>query len=69
MAAGRPCEVIGSTPLPRGCGDVAFTAARLSIRDLAFRGPPVPLPPIDEFPAIGYLTEAEIGTAGRPWGG
>ena len=44
----------------RGCG--VYSSA-LSIRDLAFRGPPVPLPPIDEFPAIGYLTAAEIGTA------
>jgi hypothetical protein len=44
----------------RGCG--VYSSA-FSIRDLAFRGPPVPLPPIDEFPAIGYLTEAEIGTA------
>jgi hypothetical protein len=38
-------------------------SSALSIRDLAFRGSPVPLPPIDEFPGIGYLTAAEIGTA------
>jgi hypothetical protein len=44
----------------RACG---VNSSALAIRDLAFRGPPVPLPPIDEFPGIGYLTAAEIGTA------
>lgn len=44
----------------RDCG---VNSSALAIRDLAFRGPPVPLPPIDDFPGIGYLTAAEIGTA------
>lgn len=44
----------------RACG---VNSSALSVRDLAFRGPPVPLPPIVEFPGIGYLTAAEIGTA------
>lgn len=44
----------------RECG---VNSSALAIRDLAFRGPPVSLPPIDEFPAIGYLTSAEVGTA------
>lgn len=44
----------------RDCG--VYSSA-LPIRDLAFRGSPVSLPPIDEFPAIGYLSSAEIGTA------
>lgn len=43
--------------------DGGVSSSALSIRDLAFRGSPVPLPPIDDFPAIGYLTAAEIGTA------
>lgn len=44
----------------RDCG---VNSSALAIRDLAFRGPPVPLPPIDDFPGIGYLTAAETGTA------
>jgi hypothetical protein len=44
----------------RDCG---VNSSALAIRDLAFRGSPVPLPPIDDFPGIGYLTAAEIGTA------
>jgi hypothetical protein len=43
--------------------DGGVNSSALSIRNLAFRGSPVALPPIDEFPGIGYLTKAEIGTA------
>jgi hypothetical protein len=30
---------------------------------LAFRGPPIELPEIDDFPGIGYLTKTEVVTA------
>jgi hypothetical protein len=43
--------------------DSGVNTSALSIRALAFRGSPVSLPPIDDFPGIGYLTTAEIGTA------
>ena len=46
--------------------DGGVNSSALSIRDLAFRGSPVALPPIDDYPGIGYLTSAEIGTAGGP---
>ncbi|MGL4420861.1 MAG: DUF7691 family protein [Gemmataceae bacterium] len=32
-------------------------------RHLLFRGPPVPIPPPDDWPAIGYLTPAEAAVA------
>jgi hypothetical protein len=38
-----------------GVGDRVFAATRL-----VTRGAPVELPPIDDFPSIGYLTRAEI---------
>jgi hypothetical protein len=43
--------------------DAGVYSSALSIEALAFRGAPVPLPHIDDFPSIGYLTKAEIGTA------
>ena len=43
--------------------DAALVAAGLgglSVTGLAFRGPPVVLPDIPDFPAVGYLTRAEV---------
>lgn len=36
---------------------------QFSVNGLFFRGPPIDLPEIDDFPGIGYLTKAEIPTA------
>jgi hypothetical protein len=46
-------------------GQAGLNKKQFSVDTLAFRGPPVALPEIDDFPNIGYLTRAEIASA-RP---
>lgn len=44
--------------------EAGLHAAVLSLPDLAFGAPPVPLPDIDDFPGIGYLDHADLTACG-----
>jgi hypothetical protein len=51
-------ETVGKELKKAGVDEKAF-----SMNKLFFRGPPVKLPEIDDFPAVGYLTKSEVAKA------
>lgn len=44
----------------KGLAKAGVTKKMFALKELFFRGPPLPLPGLEEFPCIGYLTRPEI---------
>jgi hypothetical protein len=70
MAIGEPldnAEVAPADPVHFDAVDAALESAglarKISMNKLVFGGPPIAIPPSDDFPAIGYLAPATVKAA------